>query len=108
LQSAYSWTYTPKVNSKDSTSFQALGAWGSTTATTKSGSGKIDSYRNDDRMHAELSDLLGMQLFINKSLNARFQFFARHEGGAAKSPATALQEQEFNFTVVRDAYLLTS
>jgi hypothetical protein len=56
----------------------------------------------------ELNNLLGIQLFVNKADNSRFQFFARQAGGTIKSSATDVQEEGFNFTVVRDVYFLPS
>jgi hypothetical protein len=108
LDMSYGWMLTTKGNEKDSTAFQAPGAWAQNTATTKSATGKIDTYRNDDRLTKELNNLLGMKLYIDRANNIRFQFFARQTGGPIKSPATALQEEEFNFTVVRDVYLMLS
>ncbi len=108
LDMSYTWSLTTKGNSKPTTPFQAPGAWAQSTGTTKEGSGKLDTYRNDDRLTKELNNLLGIQLFVNKADNSRFQFFARQAGGTIKSPATGVQEEGFNFTVVRDVYFLPS
>lgn len=108
LDMSHTWSLNTKGNSKDTTPFQAPGAWGQSTATTKEGSGKIDTYRNDDRLPKELNNLLGIQLFVDKAANSRFQFFARQAGGDIKSPATGVQDESFNFTVVRDVYFLPS
>ncbi len=108
LDASHVWTLTTKGNTKDTTSFQAAGAWQQNTGTIKSGSGKIDTYRNDDRLTKELNNLLGIQLFVDKTNNIRFQFFALNKGGDPKADVNSVETQSISFEVVRDVYLLLS
>jgi hypothetical protein len=108
LVDAHTWQLTTKGNTKPTTAFQSPGAWARHTATTKEGSGKIDTWRNDNRMITELNNLLGIQLFIDKTNNIRFQFYALAAQPDMKSDASSVQEQGLAFTCVKDVYLLTS
>jgi hypothetical protein len=108
LEAAHTWDLQQKAIVKDSTSFQATGGWMTNTTIIKSATGKIDTYRNDDRLTKELGNLLGMQLYIDKANNIRWQFYALNTGSDPKSNVNDLQTQTLSFMSVKDIYLLTS
>lgn len=108
LDEAHTWSLNTKGNSKDTTKFQSPGSWARHTATIKSATGKIDSWRNDGLPISELNNLLGIQLFVDKLNNIRFQFYALHQDGDAKSDTNSVQEEGLSFVAVKDVYFLTS
>src|SRR5579859_7590258 len=102
------WSLSLKGNVAKTTPFQASGSWEQYTATTRGGTGKIDTWRNDDRLFKEVGNLLVMQLFVDKTNNVRWQFYARMTDVSPAEDAQNLQTQSLSFDVERDAFFLTS
>jgi hypothetical protein len=102
------WSLSLKANTTNTTVFQSPGAWARNTATTKSGSGKLDTFRTDDRIFKEIGNLAVMQLWIDKSANIRWEFYAWITGVDPKADATDMVEQAVGFDVEGPAYYLAS
>jgi hypothetical protein len=108
LDASHTWSLQLKQLTKDTTCFQATSAWASNTPTIKTSSGKIETYRNEDRVSKELGNLLGLQLFVDKTNNVRWQCYGIITGANPKVDVNNVETQEIDFQVVRDAYFLTS
>jgi hypothetical protein len=108
LDASHDWSLALKMTTKDITAFQATGAWMANLAILKEGSGKIETYRNEDRISKEFGNQLGMQLFIDKTNNVRWQFFATATGVDTKSDVNSVETQTISFVNLRDIYLLLS
>jgi hypothetical protein len=108
LDGSHIWTLTIKQAVKDTTCFQAASAWQNNTPTIKSATAKVSTFRNDDRVSKELGNLLAVQLFVDKTNNIRWQFYALAVGSVPKIDANNVETQDLDFTSVRDIYLLTS
>lgn len=106
--STHKWSLSLKGNVAKTTPFQAPGQWEQYTPTTRGGTGKIDTYRNDDRLFKEIGNLLVMQLFVDKTNNVRWQFYARMTDVSPSADASNVQMQSLSFDVERDAFFLTS
>lgn len=108
VDQAHGWSISLKGATAKTTAFQAPGAWETITPTTKSGSGKIDTFRTDGRLAAELNNLSVVRLWVDKSANIRWEFYAYITGVDPKSDATGVIEQAVGFDVEGPAYYLTS
>lgn len=108
LDGSHQWTLAQKALVKNTTCFQATGGWAANTVTLKSATAKVSTYRNDNRIGLELGNLLGVQLFVDKTNNVRWQFFAIAAQANPQSDANDVEKQIFDFISVRDIYFLTS
>lgn len=108
LDASFKWNIALKAGTKDTTVFQSSGAWQTNTAVLKSASGKIMTYRNDDRLALELGNLLGLQLFVDKTNNVRWQLFGVIREVSPESDVNGIQQQSISFQSVRDTYFLAS
>jgi hypothetical protein len=108
LDASHAWDLSQKMATKDTTAFQATGNWASFTPTLKSASGKIDTYRNDNRLATELGNMLGVQLYVDKANNIRWQFYAMNTGVEPKVDVNNVETQSFSFVSTKDIYLLTT
>lgn len=102
---ASTWSFSPKANTKDTTSFQSPGAWGTKTATVKEGTGKIDTFRTDGRIVAEIGNIVGLQLFVDKTNNVRWDILGVISGLEAKSDAKDVETQSMSFDATGGFYL---
>lgn len=109
LGDCYSWDLSLQASTQPSTCFQATGGWATNATVTKGGSGKLTSFRYDDALFNELGgNPVGMQLYVDKSANIRWDFFALVETIGPKSQAGTLIEQDAAFVVVGEATLRSS
>src|SRR5579859_3029414 len=102
------WALSLKGNVAKTTSFQATGQWETYLATTRGGTGKIDTFRNDDRLSKEIGNILVAQLFVDKGNNVRWQCYIRVTDVSPATDAQNMQTQSISFSVERDAFFLTS
>ena len=89
LDLASKWSISLKADKKDTTVFLATGNWMTQLATVNSGSVKIDTYRSDGRVFAELGALVACQLFVNLA-NQRWDIIGWVSGIDPASDATGL------------------
>ena len=108
LDGATGWSFTPKANTKDTTQFQATGAWGQKTATIKEASGKIDTLRTDGRIFVELGNIIAMQLFMDKPNNMRFDVLAIVTGADTKADAKDVEDKTMTFECYGVPYFRTT
>jgi hypothetical protein len=104
LDSAQKWAFTLKGNTKDTTSFQQPGAWNQMSATTRQGSGKIDTVRSDGRIFLELGNVVALQLFVDKTNNLRWDILAHVTGIDPSNSATDVNAQAMSFDSEGDFY----
>lgn len=93
---------------KETTPFQASGGWQQNTGTLLKASGKIMTYRNDNRFFTELGNLNVIQLYLDKANNIRWQFFALIQSPSTTADVQSIEDQTVTFASVRDVYFLTS
>lgn len=105
LDDATGWSLTLKANVKETTPFQAAGAYARKNATTKEGSGKIETVRSDGRIFAELGNVIGMQLYIDKTNNVRWDALGIVTGVDPKADAKDVLMQTMNFDLYGGFYL---
>lgn len=111
LDASSKWALSLKGGVAKTTPFQAAGGWEQNTPTIKSGSGTVDTFRNDARLFTEMvsaNQLIMCQLFVSKTNNYRWQFAARVTGVDPSSDAQNLQLQKLTFICDNDVVLLTS
>ncbi len=105
LDDATDWSLTLKANTKDTTSFQATGNYARKLATTKEGSGKIDSVRTDGRIFLELGNVVGMQLYVDKTNNVRWDALGIVTGVDPKADSKDVLMQTMSFDLYGGFYL---
>lgn len=105
---SYMWSNTVECKVHPTTQFQAPGAWEQNTATTRSAKSEIETYRNDNRMFAELGNMVGLKLYIDKPNNIRWQFFATPLAPITTAKVTAIETQKITFASLHDVYFATS
>lgn len=108
LDATYSYQVTVKIALKDTTSFQASGGWQQNTSTIKMASVKIQTYRNDNRLFSELGKYIGLQLYLDKPNNIRWQFFATPTDLPTDAQTTGIETMTATFISMKDVYFLTS
>ncbi len=108
LDATFSYTVTVSEALKDTTPFQASGGWQQLTGTINKAVAKIQTYRNDNRIFALLSGLVGLQLYLDKPNNIRWQFFAIPIDPITTAPVNDIEKMTISFESVRDVYFLTS
>lgn len=108
VDASHSFSVQVQVMLKDTTPFQAAGSWQQNTGTIKKASGKIQTYRNDNRFFTELGNLNVIQLYLDKANNIRWQFFAEILNPDTTADVQSIEDQAVTFTSVRDVYFLTS
>lgn len=109
LDECHVWSLDQKANFIDTTPFQATSGYTRKTFTTKDGSGKIDSYRTDDRVFLELGNLTVMKLYADKTNTpkAAWACYAWITGIAPKSDANGVNEQSYSFETEGEVYYVT-
>lgn len=105
LDGSHTWSLTLKAAVADTTTFQAPGAWAQNTPTIKSGTAKVDTYRSDGRVAAELGSLVAMQLFISLSGNERWDVLGWIDGIDPKQDTKGVVEQALSVAIEGDCYL---
>src|SRR6266702_2475734 len=105
LDDATDWSFTIKANTKDTTSFQATGNYARKLATTKEGSGKIDTVRSDGRIFLELGNVVGMQLYVDKTNNVRWDALGIVTGVDPKADSKDVLMQTMSFDLYGGFYL---
>src|SRR6266702_3000982 len=105
LDDATDWSFTIKANTKDTTSFQATGNYARKLATTKEGSGKIDTVRSDGRIFLELGNVVGMQLYVDKTNNVRWDCLGIVYGIEPKADSKDVLSQSMSFDLYGGFYL---
>jgi hypothetical protein len=105
LDDAHTWSLTLKANVKDTTPFQATGGYARKNATTKEGSGKIDTVRTDGRIFLELGNIVGLQLYVDKTNNVRWDGLGIVTGVDPKSDAKDVLTQAMSFDLYGGFYL---
>ncbi len=109
LDNSTMWSLTLKANTKDTTAFQATGGWGTKAATTKEGSGKIESIRGiDGRIFAEIGNVVAIQLFVDKTNNVRWDVIGIVTGVDPKADAKDIESQSMSFDAYGVPYFRTS
>lgn len=108
LDGAHTWSLTLKANTKDTTQFQSPGNWGTKTATTKEGSGKVDTIRSDGRIFAEIGNVVALQLFTDKTNNIRWDAIGIITGIDPKSDAKDIEDQSMSFDTYGVPYYRTT
>lgn len=108
LGDCYSWELSLEAQIQKANTFQSDG-WEKNAATNKGGSGKLSSFRYDDTLFKELGGLpVAMQLYIDKSANIRWDFFALLQTIGPKSQVGVLIEQDASFVLQGEAVYATS
>ncbi|SRR6266849_231131 len=107
LDDAHTWALSLKATAVDNTRFQTPGGWATRTATTKEGSGKIDTFRSDGRVTAELGAIVALQLYASKTLNYRWEALGWVTGVDPKGDVKGVEEQAMSFDVEADCYFRT-
>ena len=105
LDDATGWSLTLKANTKDTTAFQATGGYARKSATTKEGSGKIETVRTDGRIFLELGNVVGLQLYVDKTNNVRWDGLGIVTGVDPKSDAKDVLTQAMSFDLYGGFYL---
>lgn len=100
------WSLALDVDTADTTTFQS--AWRLKTPTVAGGSAKISSFRVDGLLAAELSNLMVLVLYSDKSANTRWEMNAYITSIGPKSSATGVVEQDANFAIEGKAYFRAS
>lgn len=108
LDESHAWSLALKAATKDTTVFQTGSGWQRNTATIKSGTAKVDTYRYDERMADELANIVGLKLYVNKDENIRWQGYGIVSDVSPKSDVNNIQAQSISFTSVKGIYFLTS
>jgi hypothetical protein len=108
VDDAHTWSLSEKINTTDTTPFQATSGYKRKTTTIKSASGGFDTFRTDNRLGAELGNLTVCLLYIDKAANSRFAFYAWLTGFDPKSDAGGVIEQSCGFEVEGDVFYLTT
>jgi hypothetical protein len=100
------WSLSLKGAVEDTTIFQN-GGWRRKTAVVKEASGKIGTFRTDDRLSKEMGNLLVFQLFVAKAGNDRWEFYGYVTGVDPKQVAVGVATQDISFDVSGGVYFLT-
>ena len=108
LDATFSYNVAVSVMLKDTTPFQAAGSAQQNTGTINKAAVKIQTYRNDNRVFAQLGSLVALQLFLDKPNNIRWQFFATPIDPITTAPVNDIEKMAISFESVRDVYFLTS
>lgn len=113
LDGAHTWSLTFKGNTVKTTAFQPTGQWETETATIRGGTGQVTAWRTDDRLlTGNGTDGIGtrtvMQLWVSRSQNVRWTFYAQITGVDPKNDVASVDEQTMAFSVTGPAYFLTS
>jgi hypothetical protein len=108
LDDAHTWSLALKAAVADTTSFQATGNWQRNLATTKGGSGKIETYRSDGRIFLEIGSIVALQLYADKANNKRWDVIGTVTGLDPKNDIKGVSEQAMSFDITGGAYFRTS
>lgn len=108
LDGAHVWTLTFKGATVKTTAFQPTGQWETETATVRGGSGQVTSWRTDNRLLSELGTRTVLHLWVSRTSNVRWVFYAQITGVDPKSDVASVDEQMLAFNVTGPAYFLTS
>jgi hypothetical protein len=109
LDLAHDWSLSGKGNAAITTAFapQATPLWVTRTGTTRDVTGKISTWRTDDRIYKELGNRLLVQLWVDKPNNVRWQFFA-YALLDIKADIAAALTQDLVLEADGDVYYLTT
>jgi hypothetical protein len=105
---SYMWANTVECKVEDTTTFQSPGAWQLNTGLIKSAKAEIDTYQVDNRMFAELGNMVGLKLYIDKPNGIRWQFFATPIAPKSTAKVNKVITQKITFESVHDVYFVTS
>lgn len=108
LDDAHIWTLSAKAAVKDTTAFQAAGGYVRNTATVKSGTVKIETVRTDTRLSLELGNIVGGQLFVDKTNNVRWDILGIISGLDLKSDAHDVETQSVSIDLYGGFYMRTT
>lgn len=109
LDECHAWSLSQKANNVDTTPFQATSGYTRKTFTTKDWSGKIDSYRTDNRVFLELGKMVVIKLYADKTSTpkAAWAGMAWITGIDPKSDASGVNEQSYSFEGEGEVYYVT-
>jgi hypothetical protein len=105
---SYMWMNTVECKVEDTTTFQSPGGWQLNTPLIKSAKAEIDTYQVDNRMFAELGNMVGLKLYIDKLNNIRWQFFATPLAPKTTAQVAKVETQKITFVSVHDVYFAMS
>lgn len=105
---SYMWANTVECKVEDTTIFQSPAGWQLNTGLIKSAKAEIDTYQVDNRMFAELGNMVGLKLYIDKPNNIRWQFFATPIAPKTTAKVSKVITQKITFESVHDVYFVTS
>lgn len=108
LDGAHTWSLTFKGSSVDTTAFQPTGNWQTKTATVRGGSGQVTAWRTDDRLFQEFNNRTVMHLWVSRTNNVRWVFYAYITGIDPKVDVGGIDEQTLAFDLQGPAYFLTT
>lgn len=120
LDGAHAWKAQAKMAVKDTTPFQASGAWTVNTATLKSWTFSVDCYRDDARILNEMispgavgninisGGIILCQLWWDETNGRRYQFYAFPTSVQQTDAANDVEKQSVNFSATGPVYQVTS
>lgn len=103
---SYMFTNTVECKTEDTTQFQSPDGWQENTALIKDAKAEIDTYRADDRMFAELGNMVGLKLYIDKPNGIRWQYFATPLKPSMAAKVSKVITQKITFVSVHDVYFV--
>jgi hypothetical protein len=120
LDGAHAWKMQVKGETKDTTPFQASGAWAQYTATLKTMTFSVDCYRDDARILNEMispgavgninisGGIILCQLYWDETNGKRYQFYAFPTQMQQMDAANDVEKQSINFQSTGPVYQITS
>lgn len=120
LDGAHAWKMQIKGQTKDTTPFQASGAWAQNTATLKTMTFSVDCFRDDARILNEMispgavgninisGGIIMCQLWFNESGGQRWQFYGLPTGVTQTDMASDVEKQSINMQSTGPVYYVSS
>ncbi len=107
LTDCHEWSLDMKADSVDTSIFQGSG-WGAFTGTQKTAAGKISSFRVDDFLALQLTNLMIFSLYVDKSVGTRWECAGYLISVNPKTSMAGVVEQDVAFITDGEVFYYAS